>query len=133
MWSILAFGVVAVHAVYLVYQMCGGLLALRNSRWLVPHLAAVTWGVVIVAMQWKCPLTSLEKVFLARAGTTPYSGSFLDHYVFSRYLPEGSQPWVYGVHLLVIVLVYALLVRAWARSRPPQLARRRERWEGSAS
>ena len=109
MGTFLAGVVVAVHVGYLVYQMCGGLLALRDPRWLAPHLVAVTWGVVIVVMGWRCPLTNLEKVLREQSGGTTYSGSFLDHYVFGTYLPDGSQPVVYGLHLVVIVLVYVLV------------------------
>ena len=115
-------GVVALHVAYLVYQMFGGLLAFRDPRWLIPHLAAVTWGVVIVAMQWKCPLTDLEKSLRARDGTS-YDESFLDYYVFGTYLPNGSQPWVYGLHLVVILGIYAALARRWTRLRGVQPAR----------
>lgn len=117
MWSVLAAAVVATHAAYLIYQMCGGLLGLRDRRWLWPHIAAVTWGVLIVAVQGNCPVTRLEKWLHVQAGDPPYSGSFLDHYVFGRYLPDGSQPWVYGLHLVVIVLCYVLVGRAWMGAR----------------
>jgi hypothetical protein len=122
MWGVLAAAVVVLHLAYLCYQMLGGLLALRDPRWLWPHLAAVSWGVVIVAMQWRCPLTMLEKSLGARSGETPYSGSFLDHYVFGTYLPDGSQPLVYGLHLVVILAVYGLLARQWWQVRHHRLA-----------
>lgn len=123
MGTVLAGGVVVLHLAYLTYQMCGGLLALRDIRWLVPHLVAVTWGVTIVAMGWRCPLTRWEKSLRADAGETPYSGSFLNHYVFGTYLPDGSQPFVYGFHLAFILFVYGLLVRqALRRSRSHAMA-----------
>jgi hypothetical protein len=117
MGSFLAGGVVVLHIAYLAYQMCGGMLALRDGRWLPPHVLAVTWGITIVAMGWRCPLTRLEKSLRAGAGETPYDGSFLDHYVFGTYLPDGSQPVVYGLHLAFIVAVYVLLVRQAMQSR----------------
>ena len=117
MWSFLALMVLAAHAGYLMYQAFGGLLAVRDRRWLLPHLAAVTWGIGIVAARGRCPVTALEKWLLARAGHAPYSGSFLDHYVFGTYLPNGSQPWVYGAHLALIVAVYFVLALRWARIR----------------
>lgn len=123
MWTGAAVAVAVLHVGYLVFQMLGGLLALRDRRWLVAHLAAVTWGVVIVAMQWRCPLTNLEKSLWARAGEVPYSESFLDHYVFGTYLPDGSQPWVYGSHLVVIVVIYVVVARQLARARRAALAR----------
>lgn len=117
MGSFLAGGVVFLHIAYLAYQMCGGLLAFRDARWLAPHVLAVTWGITIVVMQWRCPLTRLEKSLRAGAGETPYEGSFLNHYVFGTYLPDGSQPLVYGLHVAFIVVVYVLLVRQAMHSR----------------
>lgn len=116
MWSVLAWSVVVAHLTYLLFQMCGGLLVLRDGRWLIAHLGAVAWGVGIVAVQGRCPVTLLEKALWARAGVEPYSGSFLDHYVFGRWFPDGSQTWVYAGHLAVIVLVYAVVVRRARRT-----------------
>lgn len=112
----LAVAVIVVHVAYLVFQMCGALLALRDPRWLVAHLAAVTWGVMIVVMSWRCPLTTLEKWLWLQAGEVPYRESFLDRYAFGRIFPEGSQPVVYGLHLAVIAGTYIVLVRRWARA-----------------
>lgn len=117
MWTVLAWGVVVLHAAYLVYQMCGGLLAFRDPRWLVPHLMAVTWGIVIVVMGWRCPLTELEKWLRTQADGEAYTGSYLDHYFFGTVLPDGTQSLVYGLHLVVILLIYVALSLRWAQSR----------------
>jgi len=110
MWIVASYAVIVLHALYLCYQTCGALLGLRSRRWLVPHLMAVTWGVLIVVLQGRCPLTVLEKHLIATSGETPYTGSFLDHYVFGTLLPDGSQAWVYGAHLAVIVLTYVVVL-----------------------
>lgn len=112
-----AYAVVLLHALYLVYQTFGALLGLRRLRWLTPHLLAVTWGVLIVVLQGRCPLTVLEKQLISASGGTPYSGSFLDHYVFGTLLPDGSQPWVYGAHLVVILLTYVVVLRPALNAR----------------
>lgn len=104
---------VALHAAYLVYQMLGGLLAFKDRRWLVPHVMAVTWGIGIVVVQGSCPVTALEKGLWVRGGSSGYDGSFLDHYVFGSFLPNGSQPLVYGLHLVVIIVIYVQLARRW--------------------
>lgn len=117
MWIALAWTVVVLHALYLVFQMCGGMLAFRNPRWLYLHGMAVTWGVVIVVMGWRCPLTESEKWLRSQGGQTPYEGSYLDHYLFGRFLPDGSQALVYGLHLLVILAIYVVLLRIWLTSR----------------
>jgi hypothetical protein len=35
----------------------------------------------------------------------------LDHYLFGTLLPDGTQAWVYALHLVVIALTYVLVVR----------------------
>lgn len=110
MWIVAAYAMVLLHVAYLLFQAFGALLGLRSRRWLVPHLLAVTWGVGIVVVGGRCPLTLLEKQFIARAGGTPYPESFLDHYLFGALLPDGTQAWVYGLHLVVIVASYALVL-----------------------
>lgn len=117
MWTTLAWGVVVLHAAYLVFQMCGGLLGFRDPRWLVLHLMAVTWGITIVVMGWRCPLTVSEKWLRTQADGSAYSGSYLDHYLFGTYLPNGSQSLVYALHLLVILAIYAALAARWMQTR----------------
>ena len=114
-WSVAAVCIAVLHAAYLAYQTFGALLALRDRRWLIPHAAAVTWGVLIVAVQGRCPLTLLEKDLLGRSGRTPYTESFLDRYLFGTVLPDGTQPWVYGLHLAVIAVTYLVVAHRWLR------------------
>lgn len=114
------------HFAYLAFQMLGGLLGFRDSRWLLLHGMAVAWGVLIVAMQWSCPATVAERWLRTKADGEAYTGSFLDHYVFGTYLPNGSQALVYGLHLLVIGVVYLLLLRRWGVARSPRGARSEE-------
>lgn len=118
----LVWGVVVFHAAYLIFQMFGGLLAFRDRRWLVPHLMAVTWGIVIVVMGWPCPVTVLEKRLRTQSGTA-YPESYLDHYVFGTALPNGSQSLVYGLHLVVILIIYVSLSAWWLQTRRATPAR----------
>lgn len=120
MWALLAEGMVVLHLAYLLYLSVGGLLALRSARWLVPHVTVVAWAIIVVVMRWRCPLTTVEKELWARAGETPYTGSFLDHYIFGTYLPAGSQAPVYGLQLTLVAVVYVLVARR--RRRDPARA-----------
>lgn len=123
LWTGWATAVGVFHGAYLIYQLFGGLLAVVDRRWLVPHLVSLGWAITVVAMQWSCPLTSLEKALYARGGSRPYPGSFLDYYVFGRLLPDGSQEWVYGSYLMLVLLIYAWLWWRWSRIRATTLAR----------
>jgi hypothetical protein len=111
MWTLAAAAVALLHALYLCFQTFGALLGLHDRRWIMPHLVAVAWGVTIIAIAGSCPLTLLEKSLIAEADRVPYSESFLDHYLFGTLLPDGTQAWVYALHLVVIVLTYVLVVR----------------------
>jgi hypothetical protein len=117
MWGLLADITVEVHLAYLLFAALGGLLALRNPVWAVPHLLTVTWGIVVVWAQWDCPITLLEKWLIEQSGEVPYSGAFVDRYVFGVYLPEGSQPYAFVFQLTFFVVVYALVVRRLLRRR----------------
>jgi len=117
MWTALAALVAVLHAVYLLFQGFGGLLALRHPRWLLPHAAAVTWGVVIVVVQGSCPLTVLERHLLTRAGETPYGVSYLDHYLFGTALPDGWQTGTYVAHLVGIAGIWVWLAARSAQAR----------------
>jgi hypothetical protein len=120
MWTLTIASVVLLHVGYLVFQTLGALLILRHRGWLWAHLGAVTWGVLIVVVQGSCPLTRLEKYLTIRSGETPYTGSFLDHYMFGALLPDGTQSLVYGGHLLVIIATYAyVLTRLQAAAPAP--------------
>lgn len=120
-WIVAAVSVAVLHAGYLVYQTFGALLALRDPRWLLPHAAAVTWGVLIVVVQGRCPLTVLERHLIDRSGGTPYAESYLDRYLYGTVLPDGTQAWVYGLHLAVIAASYVVVAHRWLRSEGASL------------
>lgn len=122
MWALLADVTVEVHLAYLLFAAFGGLLAFRSPWWAVPHLLTVSWGIVVVAMQWDCPITVLEKHFLARTSEPPYDGAFVDRYVFGVYLPEGSQPYVFAGQLLFFLAVYTVLVHRLLTKPSPSTA-----------
>lgn len=117
MWTFLAGAVVVVHLAYLAYAATGAFLGLRHPRWLVPHALTATWGVVVVAMQWNCPLTRLEKWLTARGGERPYDGAFVDRYVFGVLLPDGSQPFVFWLQITVFLGTYAYVAHRAVRRR----------------
>ena len=105
------------HLAYLVYQMLGGLLGVPGPRWLVLHVMAVTWGVVIVAMRWRCPATLGSRSGCARKadGRGVHGLATWTTTSSAPYLPDGSQSLVYGLHLVVIVVIYVALLRRWER------------------
>ena len=81
---------VGAHFAYLIYVPIGGFLALRWPRTIWLHLASICWGVAVVALPLRCPLTSLEDWARARAGMSPLPRTgFIDRYVAGVLYPSG--------------------------------------------
>jgi hypothetical protein len=114
-YRILADLVVGVHALFVVFVVAGGLLALRWPWAAAVHLPAAVWGTLIEFRGWICPLTPLEKSLRASAGQAGYAGGFIEHYLLPVLYPAGLTP---GVQLVlgslviaVNVVVYGFLLR----------------------
>jgi hypothetical protein len=118
-YRILADLVVGVHALFVVFVVAVGLLALRWPWAAAAHLPAAVWGTLIEFRGWICPLTPLEKSLRASAGQAGYEGGFIDHYLLPVLYPSGltqSVQLVLGSLVIAVnVVVYGLLLRRRAR------------------
>ena len=101
--------VVVLHLAFIVFVVAGGFLALRY-RW-APflHLPAALWGAFIEVSGAVCPLTPLENALRRAAGSSGYSGGFIDHYVIPIVYPSGLSQRVQLVLAGLVVLVNALV------------------------
>jgi hypothetical protein len=72
--------ILLVHFAFLAYVVGGGFLAWRWPRAIWPHLAAVTWGLLLIGFHLSCPLTSAENWARQHAGEGVDAG-FVDTYV----------------------------------------------------
>jgi len=88
-YSALVVATAGTHFAYLAYVPSGGFLALRWPRTIWLHLPTVAWGVAVVVLDLRCPLTSLEKWARARAEMSPLPGTgFIDQYVAGVLYPS---------------------------------------------
>jgi hypothetical protein len=114
-YRILADLVVGVHALFVVFVVAGGLLALRWPWAAAAHLPAAVWGTLIEFRGWICPLTPLEKSLRASAGQAGYQGGFIDHYLLPVLYPagltQGVQVMLGSLVIAVNLVVYGLLLR----------------------
>jgi len=118
-YRLLADGVVAVHALFIVFVVLGGFLAWR-WRWVAAlHLPCAAWGVLIEFRHWICPLTPLENHLRAKAGAQGYEGGFIEHYLLPVIYPGGLTPQAQlvlgGAALAVNLVAYGVLVRRLLR------------------
>jgi len=108
--------VLLLHLGFIVFVMLGGFLVFRWPRLALLHVPAVIWGALVELTGKICPLTFVENQLRIAAGTSGYTGSFVEHYLLGVIYPAGlSRPAQYALALLVIAVnaaIYARLLHA---------------------
>lgn len=123
-WWLLADMVLVAHALFVLFVVAGQLLILiglwRHWTWVrwrslrQFHLLAIA---VVVVQSWAgvlCPLTIIENELRIRAGTIPYAGSFIRHWLH-RTLFYDVEPWVFTV---VYTIFGSIVMLTWILARP---------------
>ena len=108
----MAVTILTLHLLWIFWVICGALLTRRRRalRWL--HIISLVYSVLIEALPWPpCPLTLLEAWLEARAGVTPYQGSFLVHYLEVIVYPDTPVSWL--IAGAVVVCAFNLGVYAF--------------------
>ncbi|WP_169980133.1 DUF2784 domain-containing protein [Tautonia rosea] len=101
----LADAVLVLHLAFILLVIFGGLLVLRWPKVAWIHLLVATWGALIEFMNWRCPLTPLEKFLRRLSGEAGYEGGFIEHYLLPVIYPGALTPTVQvilGLGVLVI-------------------------------
>jgi hypothetical protein len=97
--------VVVAHALFVVFVVFGGLLALYRRAFLWLHPPAAVWGFLIEVRGWVCPLTHLENHLRRSAGQAGYSGGFVEHYVIPVLYPQALTRNLQFVLAALVVVV----------------------------
>lgn len=104
--------ILALHLVFVLLVVLGGLLVLEWPRFAWLHIPAAIWGVLIEFTGWICPLTPLENSLRARGGEAGYSGGFIEHYIQPLLYPAGltrsTQVVLGSVVLLLNLTTYGI-------------------------
>jgi hypothetical protein len=118
--------VLVLHLAFIIFVVAGGLFALRWRRTPLLHLPAVLWGVFVEISSGICPLTPLENALRRAAGTSGYSGGFIEHYIVPAIYPSAlSHPTQLALASLVVAanaLVYFVVWRCHSRAQRPPAA-----------
>ncbi len=113
--------VVALHFLFILFVILGGLLVLKRRRIAFLHIPAALWGAAIEFGGWICPLTPLENRLRAAAGSDTYATGFIDHYITPLVYPPGltrSDQLLLGAAVLVLNLgIYGWVLRSARRRR----------------
>ncbi|HEY3560848.1 MAG TPA: DUF2784 domain-containing protein [Kribbella sp.] len=106
-WRALADLVMVVHGALLLFFVIGAFLAWRWPRLIWLHLAIVAWNLVIVLVDFGCPVTATEKYFRRLGGESVYQHGYIQHYLEGHLWPEGATPVAEKVGFALVVLGYA--------------------------
>lgn len=112
LYRLLADLVVLLHLGFVLFVLCGGLLALRWKHVPWVHLPAAVWGAAVEFGGWICPLTPLENWLRLRGGESGSSSDFIARYVLPVLYPTGLTQDVQFV-LGTLVLVVNLVIYGW--------------------
>jgi hypothetical protein len=113
--------VVAIHFLFILFVIFGGLLVLK--RWWVGclHAPAVIWGAAIEFRGWICPLTPLENWLRSAAERDTYTTGFISHYITPLVYPAGltrSHQFILGSVILILnFAIYGRLIYSLRRQR----------------
>jgi hypothetical protein len=116
--------ILALHLVFVLFVVLGGLLVLRWPRAAWFHIPAAIWGVLIEYTGWICPLTPLENSLRTRGGEAGYNGGFIEHYIQPLLYPAGltrsTQVVLGSVVLLLNLTAYGIALSRRRRHALPE-------------
>lgn len=120
-WRLAADALLVLHLGFVLFLLFGGLLVAWKRGFLLLHLPAAIWGVVVELADRACPLTDWEVRLRQRAGEAGYQEGFVAHYLLPLLYPDWlSLPVQYvlaGVVVAVNLLVYGWVAWRWRRRR----------------
>ena len=112
MYSALATLTLAFHLLFIVFCLMGGLLCLRDSRWVYVHVPSAIWGALAELLSIVCPLTYLENFLLSKAGESGYQGDFIGEYLLFVLYPAGLT-WQIQIWLGLGLICFNLVIYSW--------------------
>jgi hypothetical protein len=112
----LAIIVLALHLAFILWVVFGVFLTCGRPVLRRLHIVALVWGLLIEIFPWTCPLTFAETWLAQRAGTTPYQGGFLLHYLDALVYPNMPPLLLVVAAAVVAAANIAVYWRRWLRS-----------------
>jgi hypothetical protein len=113
-YQIIAEIIVLLHLIFIIYVVLGGFVTWRWPKNIWFHLPCVIWGSLIELYGWICPLTPLENEFRYKAGSSGYTGGFIEQYILPIIYPTQLTreiQIILGLAVVVInVIAYGLFI-----------------------
>ena len=101
------------HLAFILFVILGGFIVLQ-WRWIIwLHIPCAIWGALIEFTGWICPLTPWENHLRVAAGSSGYSGGFIEHYILPLIYPSGltrKLQLIFGTGVILINLIAYVLI-----------------------
>lgn len=99
--------IAVIHFGFVLFVIAGGLLAFHWPSLIWGHFLCAVYGVSIMLIGWRCPLTELEVWLRQQKGESIVAGEweFLRHYIWSHLGLDGNE-WFITVALLLALLLF---------------------------
>lgn len=115
-YRMLADIIVALHLLFIVFAVLGGLLLFWRRFLIYFHLPAALWAALISFQGWICPLTPLENYYRIKAGVAGYEGSFIEYYLLPIIYPAGLTPEIQTtLGMFVVLLNFTVYFLLWKK------------------
>ncbi len=109
MFDILAKTTLVFHFLFIIFVIFGSFFILIKFKFILFHLPSLLWGVYIEFSHSVCPLTHLENWFLKKAGTSFYTGGFLENYIYNLVYPVGINAEIQIIFGIILILFNLLI------------------------
>src|SRR5690349_10464189 len=108
MYGAAAAVVLGAHLLWIVWVIFGAVCTRNRPLIAGFHIASVSWGIVAEVGPWPCPLTVAEQLFETEAGSDPYHGGFVIHYLDAIVYPDIPAELLMALGLMVCALNLAI-------------------------
>jgi Protein of Unknown function (DUF2784) len=113
MYGAAAAVVLGAHLLWIVWVIFGAVCTRNRPLIAGFHIASVSWGIVAEVGPWPCPLTVAEQLFETEAGSDPYHGGFVIHYLDAIVYPDIPAELLMALGLMVCALNLAIYARRY--------------------
>ena len=110
-YRLLADAVMLVHFGFLAFVALGGFVAWRYRWVLIPHVGAVGWGALTVAVGLDCPLTGWEDRLRRLGDEDGLPRGFIDTYLTGVVYPQEYLPAAQFIVATLVVVSWVRLIR----------------------
>lgn len=107
--------VLLLHLFFNAWVVAGALVTNGRPTLERLHILSLFYGAIMENVSWPCPLTLMQKWALAAAGSTPYNGDFIVHYLHAVVSPNFPLALLRWGAIAVLLVNLGIYIRRYAR------------------